>query len=68
MKNTPHKDILEDNLAKIAVFFFQTHGIPRELFNEMMAERFTNQAEQWLFCLNFGKQNPQIGIINPVKQ
>ena len=51
---------LEIGLAKMAVYFYQTYGLPLEIFKEEMDKKTSNKAEQWLTYLNFRNSNPKI--------
>lgn len=45
---------LKERLTKLAVFFYQTHGLPLELFNAVISKM--NKQEQLFMCYYFEKR------------
>ncbi len=53
----PLEEELMRGLATIAVYFSTTHGIPLEIFNQLLENNFRNKAEQLRFYMHFRNNN-----------
>ena len=47
-------------LAKIVFYFYQTHGMPPDVFKDILAEKISNAGESLLFYMNFRNEHPEI--------
>jgi len=54
------REEVEKGLGKIASYFFQTYGMPLEVFKEEYESKCKNGAESLLFYMNFRNEHPEL--------